>query len=117
MIVAPETAWSEYSGGDVPTLTLRKLAADAELVTDRCVPLVLRRGPGRRWRLSFAVLFDRTIRLRDGLIECFTRGLSCQQADEREHWLVGLLTDVRPASRATSDTARSRSTSSWRPVP
>ncbi len=33
-------------GGDVPTLALRKLAADAELVTDRCVPLVLRRVPG-----------------------------------------------------------------------
>src|SRR5204862_2307647 len=33
-------------GGDVPALALRKLATDAELVSDRRVPLVLRRVPG-----------------------------------------------------------------------
>jgi hypothetical protein len=57
------------------------------------------------------------IRLRDGLVEHFTRGLTCQESNERKHRLVGLRIDMRPASRATSDTARSRSLSSWRPVP
>ena len=61
-----------------------------------------RTSTGRRWRLSFAALFDRTIRLRDGLVEDLTRGLSCQQADEREHRLVGLPIDMRPMTRVTA---------------
>ncbi|HEX2344093.1 MAG TPA: hypothetical protein VHI98_26720 [Vicinamibacterales bacterium] len=40
------------------------------------------------------------------MVEDLTRGLTCHQADEREHRLVGLPTDMQPASRATSDSAR-----------
>jgi hypothetical protein len=39
--VAPEIAWSEYSLAMCPALALRELAADAELVRDRGLALVL----------------------------------------------------------------------------
>ena len=96
-IVAPETAWSEV-------LAPRCASPGAARTRGRCGTgqrsrrrAGSRTSSGRRWRLSFAVLFDRTIRLRDGLVEDFTRGLSCQQSDEREHCLVGLRIDMRPA--------------------
>jgi hypothetical protein len=57
------------------------------------------------------------IRLHGGLCEDFTRRLTCQQANEREHCLVGVSVDMRPMTRATGDIARSRSPSSPRPVP
>jgi hypothetical protein len=71
----------------------------------------------RRWRLSFAVLFNRMTRRRDGLLEHLTRGLTRQQADERKHRLVGLPVVMRPVTCKTGDTARSRSPSSRRPAP
>jgi hypothetical protein len=61
-------------------------------------------------------LFDRTIRLRDGLVENLTSGLACQQSDERKHRLVVSI-GMRPMTRVTADTALSRSPSSRRPVP
>jgi len=52
------------------------------------------------------------------LLEDFTRGLARQQTDEREHGLVGLGIVMPTATpRTTSDTARSRASSSCRPVP
>jgi hypothetical protein len=62
-------------------------------------------------------LFDRTIRLCDGLVEGFTSGLTCQQPDDSKQRLFGLSIDMRPGTRATAYTARSRSPPSWRPVP
>jgi hypothetical protein len=57
------------------------------------------------------------IRLHSGLCEDFTRRLTCQQANERKHRLVGPSINMRPMTRSTGDIARSRSPSSRRPVP
>ena len=66
--------------------------------------------------MTSSVLSDGTTRLREGLVKGFTRGLTCQQPDDRKQRLFGL-SDIGLGTRATPHTGRSRSPPSWRPVP